>query len=224
MNNKRFHKSIYFEGLEGYKYFLFQLVNFGTIKDELKFSFTYPKSGTGTVYSETHTFTDPTDIISQITEITYHNDGSFLQKFPSEFDKSKPIYKNPFGQGKRRTPLDKLTSWEGIIGYTVVDYNICRKPFVDNSVVVPFDALFFAGEPFECIICLGNSSNNSLLQDVGENIVTRIKDIGNNIDMILIFSKSNYKGQEIEIPGTDINIWSTNNVLKVFYNKSKPVL
>ncbi len=224
MTNQKFHQSIFFEDSKGNKLFLFQLINFGTTKDELKFSFTYPQAGTGTIYSETHTFTDPTDIISQVTEITYHNDGSFLQKFPSEYNKSSPIYKNPFGTGRRRTPLNKLSKWEGIIGYTVVDYDICRKPFNDNSVIVPFDSNIFAGEPFECIICIGNSSNDLLIPDYGENVVTRIKNVGNQIDLMLIFTKTNYRGQEIIIPSSDIRIWSTSNILKIYFNRSSPIL
>lgn len=199
--------------------FLFQAINFGVAKDELKFSFTYPKAGTFTVYSKAHTFTDPTDIVSQVAEITYHNDGSFLQKFPAEFEQSSHIYRNPFGKGARRTPLNKLTKWEAIIGYTVVDYSICRKPFTDDAFVVPYDGNIFAGEPFECIICLGNSSNILLIPDPVDQTISRINNVGERIDLMLIFTKTNYRGQELRIPNSDIRIWSTSNVLRILYNR-----
>jgi hypothetical protein len=220
MAKHKFHQSIFFEDNNGNRLFLFQLINFGVSTDKLKFSFIYPKAGTGAVYSDTNTFTDPADIVSQVSEITYHNDGSFLHKFPSESEQSSPIYKNPFGKGARRTPLNKLTHWEGIIGYTVVNYSICRKPFANDSFIVPYDSNLFAGNPFECLICVGNSSNLLLIPDPGENAVSRINNIGRQIDLMLIFTKTSYRGQEIHIPNSNVRFLATNNLIRIIYNRS----
>ena len=221
MTKHKFHQSIYFEDNNGNRLFLFQLINFGVSTDELKFSFTYPKSGAGVVYSEDSTFTDPTDIVSRVSEITYHNDGSFLHKFPAEFEQSSPIYKNPFGKGARRTPLNKLTHWEAIIAYTVVNYSICRKPFTDDSFIVPYDCNLFAGEPFECLICIGNSSNLLLIPDPGENSVSRINNIGEQIDLMLIFTKTSYCGQEIQIPNGNMRFLAKLNSIQIVNKRSE---
>jgi hypothetical protein len=211
----KFHKSIYFEDKNSNKLFLFQLVNLGKTTDELKFTFNYPKAGTGIVYSETSSFTDPTGIQGLSGEITYHSDGAFLHKFPNQTAEGSPMYKNPFGIGKRRTPLPKLKEWEPILVYTVVDYGICRKPFLEDGFLVPHNPYLFAGEPFACIIGLGNSSNTLPNFDPTKEVVARIKDVGNDIDLVLNFTKTNYKGQEIRIPNTDIRIWSTHNIIQV---------
>lgn len=214
----KYHRSIFFPDKDSNRLFLFQVINFGKHTDELKFTFNYPDAGTGIVYSEARTFTDPTDIMSQTSEITYHNDGTFLHKFPDELNPKGMIYKNPFKPGARRTPLRNLSKWEGILEYTVVDYDICRKPFSKDAFLLPYDSAFFGGEPFRCIICLGSSDNRDLIVDAGEELVARLSGAAEGVDLLMVFTKTDYRGQEIQIPGGP-RIWSTSNVLNVVYNR-----
>jgi hypothetical protein len=220
----KFHQSIYFEDMHSNRLFLFQVINFGKIKDEMKFAFNYPGAGTGVVHSDTSTFSDPTDILAMRAEITYHSDGSFLNKFPSQPMHGSPIYKNPFGTGKRRKPLDMITEWEPILSYTVANYSICRKPYSEDGFLVPYNPCMFGGEPFVCIIGLGLSSNSLPQVNPTKEVVARIKHVGSGLDLVLNFTKTSYRGIEIRIPNTEICIWSTNNVLQTLcYKGSKPM-
>jgi hypothetical protein len=149
----------------------------------LRVSFIYPSAGTGVVYSDTSTFTDPTDILAMSGEVTYHSDGSFLHKFPNQPVHNSPTYKNPFGSGARRTPLNKLTGWEPILAYTVVNYGICRKPYSEDGFLVPYNPHLFGGEPFVCLIGLGADSNSLPDVDLTKEVVVRIKDVGDGIDL-----------------------------------------
>jgi hypothetical protein len=105
MAEPKFKCSIFFkDGSEDLR-FLFQVLNLGKKTDELKFIFTHPESGIGGMYTEGRGRFTGEEIIR--LQISYHADGSLLQKMPSYSPRTKTLYKNPRGEGARRTPSQR---------------------------------------------------------------------------------------------------------------------
>lgn len=159
MAKPKFKKSIFFKDQQNGIHFLFQVLNLGKgIADKLKFIFTYPDSGMGGIYLETKSKFTGDEFIRLQPEISYHADGSLLQKMPSYSPRTETIYKNPHGTGQRRTPLAKIDEWEPFVKYTVVDYSLYDKPVGVDAIIVPYHSGVFDGTPFMCILFLGNES------------------------------------------------------------------
>src|SRR5205085_358865 len=154
----KFKRSVFFTDRAGDVRFLFQVLNLGQQKDELKFIFTHPDSGTGGMYVDARERFTGEEIIRPQPEISYHADGTLLQKMPSYSPRTDTVYKNPHGTGHRRIPLAEIFAWEPFVKYTVVDYAICRKPVGSDVAIVPHHAGVFDGSPFACVLFLGHES------------------------------------------------------------------
>ena len=87
--------SLYFQDVSGREFFLFQVINYGTDTDELKFSFNHPDAGTGVVYTEAESGVSDFDIIKPYAEITYHSDGLILQKLPKYSERDSIVSVDP---------------------------------------------------------------------------------------------------------------------------------
>lgn len=207
-------KSVYFKDIQGKKYFLFQVVNYGK-NDDLKFIFNAKNEGTGIVYSPNGSFTSKQDIIRLYTEITYHKDGNLQNKLQTD---------SPYKEGDdriKKVPLNQIDDWEPIIKYNVVDYNICRKTESSDIIFLPENSRIFNGDPFECFFCLIHMKYMTPSTNESDNLVFRINDVAKNIDLIIFISKSSYRGKLITIPNTNITVLNKGNVVtKIEKNKS----
>ena len=209
--------SIFFPDNHGDKRFLFRLINFGKETDELKFIF-IPK-GTGFTYFETEdTFTE-LDIFGLYSEITYHNDGSLLYKFPGNRRGDKIQYKNPAGIGKRRTPILQLREWEPFIRYTIVDYSLCKVIDTENAISPPYNPVIFGGDPFVCTLFLGHMAYKEPMNNQPIEIIYRINDIADKVDLILWFYKTDYRGRAMRVDKSDLVIHSRSNLIQVVDKK-----
>lgn len=122
-----YEKSIYFRDIENLEYFLFQIINFGKDTEHLKFVFNSKKDSTAITYTESDTSFEKSDIIGRHGEVTYHNDGTILFKFPRGNNQNNNLYKNPFGKGISKLPLKEIRDWIPIVSYKIADYSICKK-------------------------------------------------------------------------------------------------
>lgn len=208
------NKSIYFKDTQGDEYFLFQVVNFGK-NDELKFTFNVKKQGTGIIHSPDGSLTSKEDAIKPYAEISYHNDGYIHLKLPKYKEDDQDDYRDRI----KKTPLSQLEDWSPIVKYTVVDYKTCRKSKSSNSIFLPENNLIFNGEPFECIIWLGNLKYASPPNNEPSEIIFRINDVATNIDLIAWLFKSSYRGKTLTIPNTNITVFNRGNVVQIVEKK-----
>ena len=206
--------SIYFRDTKGEEYFLFQVLNLGKDTDELKFVFNDPNSGTAVKYSEIKGKADKSDIIRLCPEISYHSDGSLLQKSVGYSPRHSTVYKNPHGEGWRRTPLENIGFWEPFLEYKVVDYRICKKVESTNPIFLPNNSILFQGNPFECIFYLG-SKDNVRTKGSDDHIAFRLKEMASSVDLLVVVKPTTYSGEEVQIGDSDIKVWSTNNIIEV---------
>ena len=197
-------KSIYFRDIKNSEYFLFQIINFGKDTEHLKFIFTSKKDSAGIAYTESDTTFEKSDIIGRHGEITYHNDGIILFKFPGGNNQKNNLYKNPFGEGIRKLPLKEIREFIPIISYKIADYSLCRKKESKSPIYVPSHRRIFDGTPFECILYLGHMSYAN----------PPINDVADKIDLIVWFFKSDFRGQVRQIPNTKIKV-TIKNVINV---------
>jgi len=213
-----YKKSIYFRDIENLEYFLFQIINFGNDNEHLKFVFNSKKDFTAITYTESGTSFEKSDITGRLGEITYHNDGTIMFKFPGGNNQKNNLYKNPFGEGIRKLPLKEIRDWIPIISYKIADYSLCKKKESKSPIYVPSHERIFDGTPFECIIYLGhmayaNPPNNGINE-----IIFRLNDVADKIDLIAWFFKSDFRGQVHRIPNTDIDV-IVKNVINVAQKK-----
>ena len=207
MNNE---KSIYFRDINNSEYFLFQVINFGKNIEHLKFIFTSKKDSAGITYAETDTTFEKSDIIGRHGEITYHNDGTIMFKFPGGNNQKNNLYKNPFGEGIRKLPLKEIREFIPIISYKIADYSLCRKKDSKSPIYVPSHGRIFDGTPFECILYLGHMAYANPPNNGMNEMIFRLNDVADKIDLIVWFFKSDFRGQVRRIPNTDITIISKN--------------
>ena len=218
-NLMNYEKSIYFRDIENNEHFLFQIINYGKDTEHLKFVFNSPKDSTAITYTESDTSFEKSDIIGRNGEITYHNDGTILFKFPKGNNQNNNPYINPFGNGISKLPLQEIRDWIPIISYKIADYSLCKKTESKFPVFVPTHEKIFNGTPFKCIIYLGhmayaNPPNNGPIE-----MIFRLNDVAENIDLIIWFFKSNFRGQIHRIPNTDIDV-AFKNVINVVEKNS----
>ena len=214
----KYEKSIYFRDIKNLEYFLFQIINFGNDTEHLKFVFNSKKDFTAITYTESDTSFEKSDIIGRHAEITYHNDGTMLFKFPGGNNQTNNLYVNPFGNGIRRHPLYEIREWIPIISYKIADYSLCKKKESKFPIFIPSHKNIFDGTPFECIIYLGhmayaNPPNNSLNE-----MIFRLNDVADKIDLSIWFFKSDFRGQVHRIPNTDTDV-IIKNVINVVEKK-----
>lgn len=194
---------------------MFRVINYGKDTDELKFIFIPAGMSSGFTYTEHEDIFTKADIVGLYAEITYHNDGLLLHKFPSAQKNEKPQYKNPSGLGNRRTPISKVRAWEPFAQYTIVDYSACKIIVAENAVIVPNNATIFNGAPFICTLFLGHMTyadppNNQLTE-----MIYRINDVASSVDLILWFYKTDYQGRLMQINNTNLVIETKNNLVNI---------
>lgn len=203
-------RSLFFKGADGKDHFLFQILNYGKI-DDLKFIFNAKDEGTGIVYSSDGSLVSKEDIIKQYSEISYHNDGVMHYKLPKDRDNGKDDYRDRF----RRTPLGETTSFFPIIKYTVVSYDLCKKKRSSNGIFLPENTQIFNGEPFECLIYLGNLKYANPPNNQPSEMIFRVNDVAKDIDLIVWIYKSSYKGKIITAPNTRITVLTRGNIVEI---------
>lgn len=211
-------KSIYFRDINNSEYFLFQVINFGKNSEHLKFIFTSKKDSAGITYTESDTTFEKSDIIGRHGEITYHSDGTIMFKFPNGNNQKNNLYKNPFGEGIRKLPLKEIKKFIPIIMYKVADYSLCRKKESTSPIYVPANSKIFDGTPFECIIYLGHMAYANPPNNGMNEMIFRLNDVADNIDLIVWFFKSDFRGQVRQIPNTNIKV-TIKNIINIVENK-----
>jgi len=120
-------KTIAFRSKDGYSRLLFRILNIGKLTDEMKFQFIEPDQHSAVTYSENKNYHSKSDILASYAEITYHNDGTLLHKFPKPFGESGVKYINSHGIGEKRTPLNNINGWESVIRLNISNYSLCHS-------------------------------------------------------------------------------------------------
>jgi len=215
MSKTKINISVYFQDINSIEHFLFQVLNFGKDKDELKFIFNNPNAGIGGLYSESRNEFTGSELVRLQPEITYHSKGLIHIKLPQYNDHTSTEYKN---RQIRRTPLSEIREWSPFIRYTVVNDNLCKKPSASNMVTISANKKLFDGTPFECILFLGTKANQTPLSKSTESTI-RLSDIADEVDLLVCVYKSSYRGEMMKIRNSDKKIWSTNNVIEIVENK-----
>lgn len=145
-------------------------------------------------------------IIRNYGELSYHSDGSLLWKLPESKKGHKRYVDNPQGTGSRRTPLNAISKWEPVVRGNIIRYKTCHTGLTNDARVLPNKKSLFNGEPFEYYIFLGNMRYQSPPNNKPNELIYRINDIGDNLDLILWVRKSEFHGEPFEIFGrTAIN-------------------
>jgi hypothetical protein len=206
--------SVYFRAASGESLFLFQVVNFGKGKDELKFIFNDPDETPLVVFAGGGPHLNGDTRFTSKPEITYHHDGSLLQKLIGHRVEPGTVYRNPNGQGVRRTPLDQIRFWEPLIQYKVYDYESCRKHAAKNKLVLPQNDELFNGTAFACRIFIG--SKTCLSPKPNPRILSyRIENVALTVDLLIIVFKLENQAERLWVGKDLIPIWSTNNLVQI---------
>lgn len=183
----KFDLSVFFEDPRGVRRFLFRVLNIGKGDlDDLKFVFLPPVKNIGITYGEHPEGYSSKDLPGSYGEITYHSDGSMLHKLtPFEKIQPGPVYKNPMGQGNRRSPISGIREWEPIIRLTIRDYENCKIVEAEKMAVFPRRTFLFNEEPFVCDLFLGHESNpDPLNMQLYSELVFRIPGIAAGVDLV----------------------------------------
>jgi hypothetical protein len=206
--------SVYCQATSGDSLFLFQVINFGKGKDELKFIFNDPAEHPLVVFTGggSH-LTDDTRFTSK-PEITYHHDGTLLQKLIGHRVEPGTVYRNPNGQGFRRKALDQIRFWEPLIQYKVYDYQSCSKRQAKNKLVLPQHNQIFDGTAFACRIFIGSKACPSPKPNL-QILSFRIDNVAVTVDLLLIVFKLDNQAERFWIGKNRIPIWSTNNIVQI---------
>lgn len=220
MAKPKFKCSVFFTDQGGEARFLFQVLNLGKETDELKFVFTHPDSGMGGIYIEARNRFTGDEIARLQPEISYHSDGTLLQKMPSYSSRTETIYKNPQGTGHRRTPLSDIYEWEPFVRYTVADYALCLKPVGKDSTIVPQHPTVFDGTPFTCYLFLGNQAMPSPTE-IENRAVFRLPDVTSDLDLLCCFYKSDYRGEYYTLPNSSERVFMRRNVIEIAIRRDK---
>lgn len=214
MNKNRFKKNIIFLSNE-IEHYLFQLINIGKDKDQLKFNFNDPKSATAIIHTETKLTINDNTLINDYGEASYHSDGSFILKFPNYPIKSKQYF-NPKSEGSRRRPLNEIIDWEPLFRYDIFDYKSCRKKKIikeTDKFIFEQDSIF-NGNSFSCIINLVNKNINLPLHNNKFEISTRVNNVTETLDLWLVIAPLNKNGNYIKLEPGGKEIFSQNNYLE----------
>ncbi len=209
----KFKASVFFQDADGIERFLFRIINYGKSTDELKFISIHPNSQQFNIYSEDDNLDFEQTEMRKHCEISYHSDGSLLWKLPNTKDGQPKIIDNANDTGDRRTPIAKIRVWEPVIIGNIIKYGDCTTGLTDDARIIPANKHVFNGEPFEFCVMLGsmicadppNSSDHELL--------FRVNDIAEKIDMIVWIYKSDYHGKYGQVGDTPILI--TGNIIRI---------
>jgi hypothetical protein len=204
MSRARFSGSIYFLDTSKVHYFLLQVINIGKEGDTLKFVFNSPSSASEVVYTQSRAEFGTGDFVRPYAEVTYHNDGTVLYKFPKHNNRTETIYKNPHGKGKRRVPIDEIGVWEPIIRGTVVQYGLCRRDPSEDMVMIPENPMIFNGSPFQFVVFLGNLRYANPPNDKATEMLYRINDVARKIDLLVWLYKTDYRGTWLKVGKSDV--------------------
>ena len=189
------------------------MLNVGGSTDELKIIVTEPDSPTGAIYKEGKGRFTGTELVRLQAEISYHSDGSLLQKMPSYSPRTSTEYRNPSGIGARRLPLDRIRAWEPFARYTVIRPIPHARP-LDDDVVVARDDTVLDGNPFACVFSLGQTSLPDP-KDEGGAARLRITGVASGIDLLREFRASSYRGEIMRLPNTGKPLFVANDVLEI---------
>lgn len=184
MGKPKFKRSIFFPDTEVQR-FLFKVVNYGKDSDELKFIFDHPDFDKAIIYNKESDKYPEDSIIRHYGELTYHADGSLLWKLPESKKAYKKYVDNPHGTGTRRTPLNAISKWEPIVRGNIIRYKTCQVGLTNDARVLPDKNSIFNGDPFEYYIFLGDMRYQSPPNNKPNELIYRINDVGDNLDLIL---------------------------------------
>lgn len=212
MTRSRFKKTVLWECPAGL-FYLCRVLNVGRSTDELKIIVTEPDSPTGAIYTERKGRFTGTELVRLQAELSYHSDGSLLQKMPSYNPRTSTEYRNPSGTGARRLPLDRIRAWEAFARYTVIRPIPYGRP-PDADVLVARDNNVLDGSPFACVFSLGPTSLPDPADHAGAARL-RIVAVASGIDLLLEFRASSYRGEIMRLPSTGKPIFMANNILEI---------
>lgn len=201
MAEVKFKTSIFFVDSEGGKRFLFKVINYGQETDELKFIFNHPESTDAIILNKEDGKYPEEITIRDYGELSYHSDGSLLWKLPKTKDGIEKVIDNPHGTGTRRTPLTALDEWEPVILGNIIRYKNCLTGLTQDARILPENDVIFSGDPFEYYIFLGHMKYQKPPNNGSNELIYRVNDIGENIDLILWVRKSNYYGEPFDFGG-----------------------
>lgn len=213
MGKPKSNVSVFFRH-EDEDYFLVQVLNVGRDTDELKFVFNDSGSDTASIYTDARGVLGPGALIRLRPEVSYHSDGSVLHKLVRDRSDPRTIYKNPHGEGERRTPLAEIGFWEPLIRQRVVNYRTCRKKSRGNAVCLPDNPAIFNGDPFEARIYIGGKMSPVLVDDERSTSIM-LENVADTVDVAVMVFKSEYRGQHIRHPELGQDIWSDLTVVEV---------
>jgi hypothetical protein len=212
MAKPKFKKTVIWQGPSG-QHFLCRVVNVGRESDDLKIIATDAESNLGAIYTEATDQFDGSELVRLGAELTYHADGAVLHKMLAHNESTTTEYRNPGGVSARRTPLDELKEWEPFARYTVVRATPYSRRVDDSVLVVPMCSIF-GGAPFQCTFFVG-PSEAALLPEDSHSEHLRISGVGQDLDLLLRFEPSSYRGETMRLPNTGAPIFVCSNVLQV---------
>lgn len=213
MDKEKFKASIFFTDLAGEHRFLFKIINYGKDTDELKFIFNHPKSYNAVIFNEQGTKYPEESVIRSYGEVSYHSDGSLLWKLPETPEGQRTVIDNPHGTGSRRTPLSAIKAWEPVVLVNIIRYNNCFPELTDDAKILPSSPRIFNGDPFEYHIFLGHMRYGDPPNSGESELIFRVNDIGQDIDMMIWVRKSDYSGEPFKLGKT--TIWNNNNRIRI---------
>lgn len=212
MLRHRVKKVVIWQGPQGC-YFLCRILNVGRSTDDLKVIVTHSDSNTGALYTEGQGRFTGGEVVSLHAEVTYHGDGTVLLKMPAHSDRRPTEYRNPAGTGVRRVALREVRNWEPFARYTVVRAVPLTRP-IDDDVIVAKMSPILAGPPFQCTFWVGPTSLKAPTSDA-HSADLRIPGVGQELDLLLRFQPSSYRGEVMTLPNTGKPIFVCNNILQV---------
>ena len=188
-------------------------MNVGKDTDDLKFIFNSPGVSTTLMFMKDQAKYPDDAVIRPYGEITYHSDGSVLYKFPQGGSTPSSEYSNPHGKGFRRIPLNQIDDWEPLIQAWILRYQDLRRDTFNDQVFVPRNTRIFNGDPFEYLLLLVNETHSLPDMQSPDELLFRVKGIAESIDLLLVFSKSNFRAVPFTI-GEEVAL-NDNNRLRI---------
>ena len=85
--------------------------------------------------------------------------------------------------------------------------------------MLPANDLIFNGNSFECVLWLGNMAYANPPNNNSDEVIFRINDVAENIDLILWIYKSSYCGKKIALPFENKVVFSRGNIIQIVEKK-----
>lgn len=213
MSKIKVNIAVCFRDKDGNNRFMFNLLNYGKTTDEVKFSFNKSKDNKTVIATEEGQVYPDDSLIRSFAELSYHDDGSLLWKYPQTKKEKDVIRKNPHGKGSRRTPLKEIGIWEPVFMGNIIRYKSCPIDTENDSAIIIDDGSIFNEEPFEYHVFLGNKLYQTPPNNNYGELVYRLNNITEKLDMTIWVMKSSYHGQPFMFG--DIQGWNDNNRVKI---------